>query len=224
MARDFSPKERQKKQLERKLGQRASYDRILIVCEGTKTEPLYFGEIRGHYRLHTANVEVRACSFGTAPIQVVRYAKELFEKGDCHRKIQRRAFEQIFAVFDRDDHPSYALALQLAESLNGRLRNEARQSVAFHAIASVPCFELWLLLHFEEIHAPIHRDEVLRRLGRYMPDYEKGMEGVFEATRCHRGVAAQRATRLSQRATAYTHPEPYTDVASLVELLVTLRP
>jgi len=39
MARDNAPQERQRKQLERKRAQRASYDRILIVSEGSKTEP-----------------------------------------------------------------------------------------------------------------------------------------------------------------------------------------
>ena len=78
MARDNSPKERQQKQLERKQGRRASYDRILIVSEGSKTEPNYFLEIRATHRLHTANVEVQPSELGTAPIQVVQYAKELF--------------------------------------------------------------------------------------------------------------------------------------------------
>ena len=59
MARDNSPKERQQKQLERKQGRRASYDRILIVSEGSKTEPNYFREIRSAYRSHTAHAEVR---------------------------------------------------------------------------------------------------------------------------------------------------------------------
>ena len=77
MVREHSPKERQKQQLERKLGRRASYDRILIVSEGSKTEPNYFSEIRAAYRIHTANIQVQPSDFGTAPIQVVRYAKEL---------------------------------------------------------------------------------------------------------------------------------------------------
>ena len=55
MARDNAPKERQQKQLERKQARRASYDRILVVSEGSKTEPNYFREIRAAYRLHTAN-------------------------------------------------------------------------------------------------------------------------------------------------------------------------
>lgn len=79
MARDNSPKERQRKQLERKLGRRASYDRILIVTEGTKTEPNYFGEIRSSFRLHTANVGIYSGALGTAPLQVVEYARQLFE-------------------------------------------------------------------------------------------------------------------------------------------------
>jgi len=93
MSRENSPKERQRQQLERKLGRRASYDRILIVSEGSKTEPNYFNEIRQAYRLHTANVEVRPSQIGTAPVQVVQYAKELFESGDRHKSIQQRAFE-----------------------------------------------------------------------------------------------------------------------------------
>lgn len=131
MARDNSPRERQRKQLERKLGRRASYERILIVAEGSKTEPNYFSEIRAAYRLHTANVEVRASELGTAPIQVVQYAR-----------IQPRAFEQVYAVFDRDDHDSYFDALRLAELLDGKLKNDAKQFIRFKAIASVPSFEL----------------------------------------------------------------------------------
>ena len=223
MARDNSPKERQKKQLERKLSRRAGYDRILIVSEGSKTEPLYFNEIRTTHRLHTTNVKVRPSELGTAPIQVVRYAKELFEKGDPHKNIQKRAFEQVYAVFDRDDHDSYFDALQLAESLDGRLRNDTRRSISFKAIASVPNFELWLLLHFEDIQAPLDRDEVLRRLKQHIHSYEKGANNIFSITKKHLDTAIQRAERLAIRFNAYSDPEPYTDIVDLVKLLTTLR-
>jgi hypothetical protein len=86
MARDNSPKERNKHRLARKLNQRASYDRILIVSEGSKTEPLYFKEIRAAFRLHTANVEVHPSATGTSPIQVVEYARDLFVNGDTHKR------------------------------------------------------------------------------------------------------------------------------------------
>ena len=223
MARDNSPKERQKKQLERKLGRRASHDRLLIVSEGSKTEPNYFREIRTAYRLHTANVEVQPSEMGTSPLQVVQYAKELFEKGDRHRQIQPRAFEQVYAVFDRDDHATYFQALELAKSLDGKLRNDIKQPMRFQAIASVPSFELWLLLHYEDIRAPIHRVELMQRLKQHLPHYEKGAGGAFALTRSRLTDATQRAQALANRFNARTDPEPYTAIAELVPLLPTLR-
>jgi len=223
MARDNSPKERNKRRLARKLNQRASYDRILIVSEGSKTEPLYFKEIRAAYRLHTANVEVHPSAIGTSPIQVVEYARDLFVNGDTHKRIQKRAFEQVYAVFDRDDHQTFHDALQMAESLNGKLKNDNKQFVSFKAIASVPSFELWLLLHFEDVQAPIHRDEAMRRLKAHFPGYEKGAGGAFEFTREHLEAAEQRAARLAARFTARDEPEPFTAVGEIVGLLTKLK-
>jgi hypothetical protein len=223
MLRENSPKERQRQQLERKLGRRASYDRILIVSEGSKTEPNYFNEIRQAYRLHTANVEVRPSQIGTAPVQVVQYAKELFESGDRHKSIQQRAFEQVYAVFDRDDHASYFDALKMAESLDGKLKNDNRQFIRFQAIASVPSFELWLLLHYEDVLHPLHRDEVMQRLKKHIPDYEKGATRAFHVTRSRLDIAKQRAQLLTKNFNARTAPEPFTAVAELVTLLSQLR-
>ncbi len=223
MGRDNHPKERRAKQLARKQGKRASYDRILIVSEGGKTEPNYFGEIRATYKLNTANVEVRPSAWGTAPIQVVQYAKELFEQGDPHKNIEPRAFEQVYAVFDRDDHESYFDALRFAESLDRKLKNDAKQPIRFHAIASIPNFELWLLLHYQNIQAPLHRDEVMRRLKQHIPGYVKGAESIFAMTRQLLTVATQRADALALRFSADTDPEPYTAITTLVKLLTTLR-
>lgn len=223
MGRDNSPKERDRKQLERRQGQRASYDRILIVSEGLKTEPNYFGEIRAVYRLHTANVVVQHSHLGTEPIQVVKSAQALFVNGDTYKNIQKRAFEKVYAVFDRDDHKTYFQALRLAESLNGKLKNDIKQPIVFQAVASVPSFELWLLLHYEDIQAPLHRNEVLVRLRQHIPNYEKGFGSAFAITSEHMAIATQRAKRLAERFTADTAPEPFTAIAGLVALLTTLR-
>lgn len=223
MGRDDSPKERQRKQLERKLGRRASYDRILIVSEGSRTEPNYFKEIRAAHRLHTANVAVQPSDIGTEPIKVVQYAKALFENGDPRKQIQPRAFEQVYAVFDRDDHRTYFDALRSAESLDGRLRNDNKQPVRFRAIASVPSFELWLLLHYEDIQAPIDRNTVMQRLKQHILDYEKGAGGTFAATCDRLEGATQRAQALAGRFSAYDGGEPYTAIGELVAVLSRLQ-
>lgn len=127
MGRDNSPNVRQQRQLERKQQRsRASCDRVLIVSEGTKTEPLYFNEIRAELRLPAANIAVVPSELGTEPIQVVQYAQHLFENGDRHKRIEPRAFEKVYAVFDRDDHQTFFNALYLADSLHKKLRNDAK--------------------------------------------------------------------------------------------------
>lgn len=67
MGRDKQPKIRQAAQLARKAANRASYDRILIVSEGSKTEPLYLGEIRKQHRLQTTNVQVQHSCLARRP-------------------------------------------------------------------------------------------------------------------------------------------------------------
>lgn len=222
MTRDNSPKIRQRTQLERKKNQRASYDRILIVSEGSKTEPLYFKEIRQAYRLQSANVEVQPSELGTEPIQVVQYARKLFEYGDVHKHVRKRAFEQVYAVFDRDDHRTYFDALMQAKSLDGKLLNDNKQPVVFRAIPSVPSFELWLLLHWEDIQHPLHRDEVMHRLKKRIPNYDKGTGGSFGITQDKVDFASRCARRLAERSNAFNGSEPYTDIDQLVALLSTL--
>lgn len=223
MGRDNQPKDRQLRRKAAKEARRASYARILIVTEGSKTEPLYLEEIRAAHQLHSANVEVQPGQLGTAPIQVVQYARQLFEVGDLHKGIRPKSFDQVYAVFDRDDHGSYFNALDLAKSLDGKLRNDDRQPVRFKAIASIPSFELWLLLHYEDVQAPIHRDEVMERLKQHIHGYEKGAGGAFATTRDRLETAAQRAQALADKFNAYTDPEPFTALHKLVTLLTTLR-
>lgn len=179
MGKDNQAKHRHAAQLVRKMGQRASYDRILIVTEGSKTEPLYLGEIRSKFRLNTANVAVQPSQFGTTPLQVVEYAEYLFLNGDEYREIPKKGFEQVYVVFDRDDHETYHNALAKAAERNGKLRNDLKQAVKFEAIASVPCFELWLLLHFEDVQAPLHRTDVYQPCAGICRTTTRAMRGTM---------------------------------------------
>ncbi|PWV65680.1 RloB family protein [Plasticicumulans acidivorans] len=224
MGRDGQPKHRQARDLARKRPQRVSHDRVLIVCEGSKTEPNYFREIIRAYRLHTASVTVLPCTRGTAPIAVVECARDLFDKGSCERGISPRAFERVYAVFDRDQHDSYREALDLAKSLDGRRRNDAKESVCFRAIASVPCFELWLLLHYEDVSTwQVDVETVMRCLGVRFPGYAKGSNDVFARTCDRLDTAKHHARILAEQSDAYGAPAPYTAVFELVELLCSLR-
>lgn len=224
MGEDNQPKHRQLgRELRRLEHSRAPADRLLIVCEGTKTEPQYIEEIRQHFRLSTANVQALPSKFGTEPIQVVDYAEHIFRNGDRNLGIKKGSFDKIYAVFDRDQHTTYHQALAKATSLDKRMKNDDGVKVPFTAIASVPCFELWLLYHFEEIHTPIHRTEVYERLKIYLPDYAKGFEGHWEQTRHNMGIAAAVAEARALETTAHDGNEPYTDMHILMRALNDLR-
>lgn len=94
------------------------------------------------------------------------------------------------------------------------------EKVRFHAIASVPCFELWLLLHFENIQHPIHRDTAFSSLKKHIQDYDKAKKCIFETTKNKLDIASSRAKRLAALYNAFDGNEPYTDVHKLVDLLL----
>ena len=79
------------------------------------------------------------------------------------------------------------------------------------------------MLHYEDIQAPFHRNEVMGRLKQHIPGYDKGAGGAFATTRNRLETATQRAQALAVKFNAYTDPDPFTALHELVTLLTTLR-
>lgn len=216
MSIDNSPKIRQRAQLERKMNRRASYDRILIICEGQKTEPLYFEEIKQFRRLQTANVKVTQGEYGTSPLQIVKFAED-----EC---LRTKKWEDVYCVFDRDEHQHFNNALQRVNALNNKYKNEFKQSIKFTAIPSIPCFELWLLLHFITVAQESHRDEIVSmlRAPNRIRDYGKGQSGNFTRTKDKLETAYQNEALLKAQRNRHGNENPYTDVGQLVLRLMNL--
>lgn len=210
-------KAKNSKELQRRASRRDPYKKILIVCEGEKTEPKYFEDIREYYRLNTVNVEVRG-DCGSDPMSVVNFAKQRFRE----EKDAGDPFEQVYCVFDKDSHSTYAQALTVLESSTPR-------SVYF-AINSVPCFEYWLLLHFVYTTRPYialpgssSGNQVLMELKNYIPDYKKGSRKIFTDLISQ----LEQAKRFSERALQESHrnqtDNPSTHVHTLVQILQDLK-
>jgi hypothetical protein len=225
MARDNHPRVRQAYKLTRKQGKIAPADRVLIVSEGSKTEPFYFEEIRKALRLPTANIRVTPSDYGTCPLQVVKFAKDLFSSGNKNLNIRPKVFEKVYAVFDRDDHEKYHEALTLSQSYNEKkLRNDQNRVIEFKAIPSVPNFELWFLLHFEDCRAAMHRTEVVDKLKVHLPEYEKGQGAHYQSTKKFIPRAKDNAIFLAKNNSSWDGNELYTDIHVLVEKLTGLKP
>jgi hypothetical protein len=194
---------------------REPYDRVLIVCEGSKTEPNYLRELIAHYQLSSANVEIFGDG-GSAPQSVVEYAIELFESDPD--------YNSVFCVIDRDGHAQFDQAVQRVRDKTLTRRNGKHKigTARFEAIASIPCFEYWVLLHFEETTAPMPRfAQVLPRL-RAVPalrDYDKGARGLFALTRDRLALALARTDRVNQAASDAGTDNPTTQVPVLIRYL-----
>lgn len=191
---------------------REPYDRVLIDCEGEKTEPFYFRGLRSVHRLSSANVVVTPAD-GSDPISIVNYAEARL--GD---------YERVYCVFDRNGHQNYDEAvIRVAQSAAGR----AGQLIA---ITSWPCFEFWLLLHFRYTDAPFNRtgrksacDIALEQLTQWFPEYQKKLEDVYERVRAQYDTAHRHATRLQRDNRRTQSQNPSTRVHELVGYLLRLK-
>ncbi|MDP1648597.1 MAG: RloB family protein [Rubrivivax sp.] len=169
-------------------------------------------------------MQVQPAAFGTEPLRIVEYAERLFIQGSRELGIHARSFDRVAVVFDRDEHLTCHAALERAAALNGRLENDENVKVPFEAVVSVPCSELWLLLHFEDVFAPLHRDEAAARLRAHLPGYAKGQGSHWAATRDRVEEAKRRAVELTgAEHTAWDGTQPYTDMHGLVHGLLNLK-
>lgn len=137
--------------------------RFYLYCEGTRTEPAYFEALRRTF--DNAQVLVTTTGVGGVPgtvaEQAIRRARDI--RGSRRRRASRpSSFEEsdeVWAVFDRDDHPDFGQAVASCR--------DSHVGVA----QSNPCFELWLVLHFEPYDRPSTTGDAQGRLHELMPAY-----------------------------------------------------
>lgn len=145
---------------------------ILVVCEG-QTEGDYIRHLRKLWgieeKIHLIDAEQHICiktfeeiqkkppdigkaEYGSSPISVVNYAIAVAEK----RKTPFKPYQHIYCLFDKDDPKKFAEACNPTKPIRGG---------KVIKITSVPCFEYWLLLHFEKVDAPLKSvDNTIARL------------------------------------------------------------
>jgi RloB-like protein len=104
--------------------------RVLVICEDAKSSLNYLRDAARHFK---ANAEVEIAHLGkTNPIGIVNQAIK-----------KQREYEHVYCTIDRDNHLRFDEALALAK-LHAKIT----------VIASYPCYEFWLLLHFRTTTKP----------------------------------------------------------------------
>lgn len=200
----------------RRAPKREPYDVVLIVCEGSKSEPTYLRSLLKAYRLSNANIHVMS-TVGSDPMSIVKFAEKEMAR-------QPNEYNRAFCVFDRNGHSNYDAALtRIANSPNGRARK-------LQAVTSWPCFEIWLLLHFRYSTAPFNSttaesscDRAIRELLTFLPGYTKGHQTIFDDLASQMSSAITNAKRLNAYNRSCGSKNPSTTIHTLVEYLIRIK-
>lgn len=119
---------------------------LLVFAEGKVTEEEYLNH---YHRRHRRHVSVHIDDFRGVPLSLVRRAIDAKKKSEQEAKRRRgRAYDEIWCVFDIDQHSGLKEALSLAREHN------------INVAVSNPCIELWFVLHFANQTAHIERHDV----------------------------------------------------------------
>ena len=150
--------------LKRRRSKREPKRRFILFCEGKNTEPEYFDAVKR--ACVNALIEVEIVRAVGVPYTIAERAGERARSEGLARNSRRQmnSFEetdQVWAVFDVDEHPRFNDALSHCKQTGVRVAR------------SNPCFELWLILHEQDYDRYETRQDMQRQLERIRLDYAR---------------------------------------------------
>lgn len=181
---------------------------------GAKTETSYFRGLKTASRL--TNVVVRPSRAGQpGPRGLGERARDELRNDP--------GWDEIYCVLDHDGRDSAVGELEMKVAV----LNRRNRSTRVEMILPDPCFEYWLLLHFELTDRPFAAvgkgrtacDAVIAARRRHCPEYSKNEPRIYEQFQEHVDTAVSNAERLEGLKTASPAHSPRTGVGRLVHRL-----
>ena len=190
---------------------RKQKNNILIAVEGTnKTEKTYFNNFEKNTKKFNISY---AKGNDTDPVKLVKSLVKEINKIDLDLSND----DMAFCVFDADMNPN-----------KNRLINEAKKIAkanGIKVIISSPCIELWFLLHYDFTTAILSNEDVIRRLRKYYPKYEKSTN-IYPNINGRIADAIDRAKKLekhqidNKKIIGTVEANPSTEMYKIVEYLI----
>ena len=202
------------RQLARPKATKSFHEIIHIICEGD-TECGYCRKFIQDIRLPAVTVDLGK---GSAPISIIEQAIELAENNSD--------IDHILCIFDKDEHESYERAYNVLRRY--KLKNIGKPIPDIKIFTSVPCFEIWLLLHFKYTTKPYASsskksaaDHVCRDLKEHVAEYEKGIKiDLYSYLKDKQGIALINAKKLKKHNAKIDSINPSTNMHELIEFLI----
>ncbi len=143
-----------RRQFTRPLDFRTSRKLFIIVAEGKKTEPQYFGLLNNR----RSTTRVTCLESGNSPAQLLERIREYLKDEGL------KDSDEAWIALDKDHWP---------DKLLEQLHEWSVVADNYGLALSNPMFEFWLLLHFEEGDGVSTRRKCMERLKVYIPNYNK---------------------------------------------------
>lgn len=128
-----------------------------IFTEGCETEPRYFAMI-GKFFANNVYLSIKYCKTRPQPPQILKYAKKFI-----HDEKPKKD-DDVWIIVDVDDRNKTDFQ---------PLHQWAAKKENYGLAISNPCFEYWLLLHFEKGYKISSLKHCLDRLKAHLPNYGK---------------------------------------------------
>lgn len=186
---------------------RAQQIRFILFCEGANTEPEYFRVLARSLSLDT--VTVKTVPAADDPLGIAQKATKWIGN-KCQRLGNIDTYEkgdQVWAVFDRDQHERFEEAVKLCE----------RQGI--NVARSNPCFEVWLILHHEDCHAPLTGNAAHKRLEQLCPEYDRNSSKTVDCVKLIQNIDDAEARAERHLASRRDDGQPFGASSTTVHLL-----
>ena len=110
---------------------------VVIAAEGKETENIYFEQMKVSFHASGVQIEIlRRDTNESSPEHVYRQIQDFAAKYDMDED------DQLWAVVDKD---------QWTEQMLSGVAQKCSQNERYFFCVSNPCFELWLILHLEDV-------------------------------------------------------------------------
>lgn len=157
---------------------------FILFCEDTVNEPAYFRSFETPGKVKVNVVEGQLSSFKNI-VKTLQYCEKegLLEIIDNHYRLKPGTTSHVWSVFDRDAESAYIQSIDPADDLQFSFSIQAALQAGLQVAWSNDVFELWILLHFEDV-APgawRHRSYVYERLTaifKTLPDQTGDMAAI----------------------------------------------
>ena len=205
---------RRRERIGRRAPTRQPKVRFTLFCEGRNTEPQYFRAVKN--RDNGSLISIQFGDKGRAPITLAEKAVKIIKSPGLPRGRggRRNLFEeqdQVWVVFDRDEHERFDEAVSLCER-NG-----------IGVARSNPCFEVWSILHMVDYARQDDRHRVKNEFRRLLSEHglESEEKVSFEKLMTAVEDAEERAEKLNRRRREEGQPygRPSTTVGDLTKAI-----